>query len=60
MQNMPRGGTFPVKKVFTSRWNSDQFGLKGKILEADFAQLEFRVKIIVTGQSCNARGIYRF
>ena len=20
MQNMPRGGTFPVKKVFVSRW----------------------------------------
>jgi DNA polymerase I-like protein with 3'-5' exonuclease and polymerase domains len=36
MQNMPRGGTFPVKKVFVSRWN------KGQILEADFAQLEFR------------------
>ena len=37
MQNMPRGGTFPVKKVFVSRWNG------GKIMEADFAQLEFRV-----------------
>jgi len=37
MQNMPRGGTFPVKKVFVSRWND------GKIMEADFAQLEFRV-----------------
>jgi len=36
MQNMPRGGTFPVKKVFVSRWAG------GKILEADFAQLEFR------------------
>ena len=36
MQNMPRGGTFPVKKVFVSRWED------GKILEADFAQLEFR------------------
>tara|TARA_X000001382_G_scaffold1371_1_gene1695 strand:- start:1015 stop:3027 length:2013 start_codon:yes stop_codon:yes gene_type:complete len=36
MQNMPRGGTFPVKKVFVSRWDN------GKILEADFAQLEFR------------------
>ena len=36
MQNMPRGGTFPVKKVFVSRWTG------GKILEADFAQLEFR------------------
>jgi DNA polymerase I-like protein with 3'-5' exonuclease and polymerase domains len=37
MQNMPRGGTFPVKKVFKSRWNG------GHIMEADFAQLEFRV-----------------
>ncbi len=36
MQNMPRGGTFPVKKVFISRWEG------GKILEADMAQLEFR------------------
>jgi len=36
MQNMPRGGTFPVKKVFVSRWEN------GYICEADFAQLEFR------------------
>tara|TARA_Y100000004_G_scaffold51404_1_gene56859 strand:- start:14025 stop:16064 length:2040 start_codon:yes stop_codon:yes gene_type:complete len=36
MQNMPRGGTFPIKKVFVSRFDN------GKILEADFAQLEFR------------------
>ena len=36
MQNMPRGGTFPVKRVFVSRWPD------GKVLEADFAQLEFR------------------
>jgi len=36
MQNMPRGQTFPVKKVFVSRFEG------GKILEADFAQLEFR------------------
>jgi DNA polymerase I-like protein with 3'-5' exonuclease and polymerase domains len=36
MQNMPRGGTFPVKRVFVSRWQG------GKIMEADFAQLEFR------------------
>ena len=36
MQNMPRGGTFPVKKVFVSRFKG------GSILEADFAQLEFR------------------
>jgi len=37
MQNMPRGGTFPVKRVFISRWAG------GKIMEADFGQLEFRV-----------------
>ena len=37
MQNMPRGGTFPVKRVFVSRWTG------GQIMEADFAQLEFRV-----------------
>jgi DNA polymerase I-like protein with 3'-5' exonuclease and polymerase domains/predicted RNA-binding Zn-ribbon protein involved in translation (DUF1610 family) len=36
MQNMPRGGTFPVKRVFVSRWEG------GHVLEADFAQLEFR------------------
>jgi DNA polymerase I-like protein with 3'-5' exonuclease and polymerase domains len=37
MQNMPRGKTFPVKRVFVSRWEG------GQVLEADFAQLEFRV-----------------
>jgi DNA polymerase-1 len=37
MQNMPRGGTFPIKKAFVSRWEG------GQIMEADFAQLEFRV-----------------
>ncbi len=37
MQNIPRGSTFPVKKVFVSRFEN------GQILEADFAQLEFRV-----------------
>ena len=36
MQNMPRGNTFPVKRVFISRFK------RGKIFEADFAQLEFR------------------
>lgn len=34
---MPRGGTFPVKKAFVSRFKG------GKVMEADFAQLEFRV-----------------
>lgn len=37
MQNMPRGKTFPVKKAFKSRWAN------GYVMEADFAQLEFRV-----------------
>tara|TARA_R110001599_G_scaffold29525_1_gene100822 strand:+ start:455 stop:2569 length:2115 start_codon:yes stop_codon:yes gene_type:complete len=37
MQNMPRGGTFPVKKAFVSR-----FGDHGMLMEFDFAQLEFR------------------
>lgn len=36
LQNMPRGSTFPIKRVFKSRWEG------GKIVEADFAQLEFR------------------
>jgi DNA polymerase I-like protein with 3'-5' exonuclease and polymerase domains len=36
LQNMPRGGTFPIKRVFKSRWSN------GRIIEADFAQLEFR------------------
>ena len=36
-QNMPRGGTFPVRKVVISRWKD------GYILEGDYSQLEFRV-----------------
>ena len=36
-QNMPRGGTFPVRKVVISRWKG------GSILEGDYSQLEFRV-----------------
>ena len=47
MQNMPRGGTFPVKRVFKSRWKG------GQIMEADFAQLEFRVAaFLVTRSDC--------
>jgi hypothetical protein len=41
MQNMPRGGTFPVKKVFVSRFDG------GKVMEADFAQLEFRAAALL-------------
>ena len=36
-QNMPRGGTFPVRKVVVSKWQG------GYILEGDYSQLEFRV-----------------
>ena len=36
-QNMPRGGTFPVRKVVVSRWHG------GHIMEGDYSQLEFRV-----------------
>ena len=42
LQNMPRGTTFPVKKVFVSRWEG------GFISEWDFAQLEFRVAGILS------------
>lgn len=45
MQNMPRGGTFPVKRVFVSRFPG------GKIMEADFAQLEFRTAAFLSQDS---------
>ena len=38
-QNQPRGKTFPIRKVVTSRFNN------GKILEVDFSQLEFRTAV---------------
>ena len=40
-QNQPRGGTFPIRKVVTSRFD------KGSILEVDFAQLEFRTAVFL-------------
>jgi len=36
-QNMPRGSTFAIRKAVTSRFEG------GSIMEADYAQLEFRV-----------------
>ena len=36
-QNMPRGNTFEIRKVVESRFD------KGKIIEGDYSQLEFRV-----------------
>ena len=41
-QNQPRGKTFPIRKVVTSRWKD------GKILEMDFAQLEFRTAVFLS------------
>jgi DNA polymerase I-like protein with 3'-5' exonuclease and polymerase domains len=40
-QNQPRGKTFPIRKVVKSRWEN------GKILEMDFAQLEFRTAVFL-------------
>ena len=40
-QNQPRGKTFPIRKVITSRFE------KGKIMEVDFAQLEFRTAVFL-------------
>ena len=37
IHNQPRGGTFPIRKVFVSRFGG------GSITEGDYAQLEFRV-----------------
>ena len=53
MQNMPRGGTFPVKRVFVSRWSDKG----GEILEADFAQLEFRVAAFLSQDKTAMREI---
>ena len=38
-QNLPRQNTFPIRKVVVSRFE------QGKIIKADFAQLEFRVAV---------------
>ena len=40
-QNQPRGKTFPIRKVVTSRFEN------GKILEVDFSQLEFRTAVFL-------------
>lgn len=39
LQNQPREQTFPIRKVFVSRWKD------GLICETDFAQLEFRAAV---------------
>jgi len=40
-QNQPRGTTFPIRKVITSRFEG------GQIMEIDFAQLEFRTAVFL-------------
>jgi len=40
-QNQPRGKTFPIRKVVTSRFDG------GRILEVDFSQLEFRTAVFL-------------
>lgn len=44
-QNQPRGGTFPVRRAVISRFN------QGKIMEADFSGLEFRVAGELSGDA---------
>ena len=41
-QNQPRGNTFPIRKVITSRFEN------GKVAEIDFAQLEFRTAVFLS------------
>ena len=41
-QNQPRGKTFPIRKVVSSRFKD------GKIIEIDFAQLEFRTAVFLS------------
>ena len=40
-QNQPRGNTFPIRKVITSRFTG------GSIVEIDFSQLEFRAAVFL-------------
>ena len=40
-QNQPRGGTFPIRRAIASRFPG------GKIIEVDFAQLEFRTAVFL-------------
>ena len=42
-QNMPRAGTFPVRRAVVSRWAN----IGGRVAEADYAQLEFRCAVFM-------------
>lgn len=43
LQNMPRDKTFPIRKTVKSRFDG------GKIIEADWSQLEFRIAGLLSG-----------
>lgn len=51
VQNYPREKTFPVRKVFKSRFKG------GKILDCDLAQLEFRVAVLLAQDKQGAKDI---
>lgn len=40
-QNFPRGSTFPIRRVFVSRWRD----IGGFVMDTDFAALEYRVAV---------------
>lgn len=50
-QNMPRSKTFPVRKAFISRWK------EGKILEVDWAALEYRVAVLLSHDKAGIESI---
>ena len=50
-QNQPRGNTFPVRAVVVSRFDG------GKILQADYSQLEFRVAAQLSGDEVMKKDI---
>ena len=50
-QNQPRGNTFPVRAVVVSRFEG------GKILQADYSQLEFRVAAQLSGDEVMKKDI---
>jgi DNA polymerase I-like protein with 3'-5' exonuclease and polymerase domains len=43
LQNQPRSGTFPIRRVFVSRFDG------GKVLEVDWSGLEFRTAVALSG-----------
>lgn len=50
-QNFPRGDTFPIKRVFISKWKD------GLVVDSDMDQLEFRVAAYLAGDTKAMREI---